>query len=663
MIKRFPIFSRPATPGARRFRSARGAALLLAGLAAGAQAATNNVNTFDMNLVNDAFCGLREAILAINAGGQMWGCPGGDNASNNIYLPAGTYTAPVGMEITRHVNIICLGPGACNIDAGNFTGAMITVTGGPGDFATFQRVTFRQPSGNANNVTGLLAEAGRVTLEDCVVSGFKLNGLVLSGGANHNVLRTTFSGNATQGIFVAPDVNLFISYSTLTGNTQSGIVMGPNATVTSQANLISDHGQDGVGLSQGADFIDDGSTIYNNGGAGIYGSGDVDLTRTVVRKNRNKGIHLDGGYGELEYCSIDSNSTSGTGGGMSILAPGFVNFKSTTISDNTATSHGGGLYMTGGANLFHCTISNNSGSRGGGVYHNPGGTGGNAYVEMYQGTVAFNRASIAGGGIRALAGSSPFRTYGCIVAKNTAPAGSDDTSSAGPDVYGWINSHNTLYGDLSSGFEGTHTDDYYPFDPLLGILMDNAGPNRVKTHALLKGSPAIDRISNPGTVDPVDQRGFPRPASGLWDLGAYEAGPFETELLTVIGKSSDDHTVQTESGLSNGKGTLLRADAVGDYVTYAVAIPEPGTYDIAVRAKLGPNRAKVELATAPGTDDFTPIGTVDLYRSSLLYTTKTVGSFPFTSAGIKHFRFRVTGRNAASTGYLCFFDRIRIIRQ
>jgi predicted outer membrane repeat protein len=105
---------------------------------------------------------------------------------------------------------------------------------------------------------------------------------------------------------------------------------------------------------------------------------------------------------------------------MSILAPGFVNFKSTTISDNTATSHGGGLYMTGGANLFHCTISNNSGSRGGGVCHNPGGTGGKAYVEMYQGTVAFNRASIAGGGIRALAGSSPFRTYGCIVAKISA---------------------------------------------------------------------------------------------------------------------------------------------------------------------------------------------------------------------------------------------------
>jgi hypothetical protein len=145
-------------------------------------------------------------------------------------------------------------------------------------------------------------------------------------------------------------------------------------------------------------------------------------------------------------------------------------------------------------------------------------------------------------------------------------------------------------------------------------------------------------------------------------LGAYEAGPFETELLTVIGQSSDAHYVQSENGLNNGLGTILDANAINDFVTYAVAIPEPGTYDFVVRVKRGPQRGKVELATAPGTNDFTPIATFDLYRSKPAFTSFTT-SFPFTSAGIKHFRFRVTGKNAGSSGYLVYLDYIKLTRQ
>ncbi len=62
-------------------------------------------------------------------------------------------------------------------------------------------------------------------------------------------------------------------------------------------------------------------------------------------------------------------------------------------------------------------------------------------------------------------------------------------------------------------------------NPLLGPLQNNGGPTQ--THALLKGSPAIDAGSSTSPFAPcpaVDQRGFLRPMGMECDIGAYEAG-------------------------------------------------------------------------------------------------------------------------------------------
>ena len=66
-------------------------------------------------------------------------------------------------------------------------------------------------------------------------------------------------------------------------------------------------------------------------------------------------------------------------------------------------------------------------------------------------------------------------------------------------------------------------------DPLLGPLQDNGGPTF--THALLSGSPAIDKGHSSGSA--TDQRGFTRPGGQPTienatidgdggDIGAYE---------------------------------------------------------------------------------------------------------------------------------------------
>jgi fibronectin-binding autotransporter adhesin len=54
--------------------------------------------------------------------------------------------------------------------------------------------------------------------------------------------------------------------------------------------------------------------------------------------------------------------------------------------------------------------------------------------------------------------------------------------------------------------------------PGLAPLADNGGPT--PTHALLPGSPALDR--GDGGCAPVDQRGVPRPQDARCDLGAFE---------------------------------------------------------------------------------------------------------------------------------------------
>jgi hypothetical protein len=65
----------------------------------------------------------------------------------------------------------------------------------------------------------------------------------------------------------------------------------------------------------------------------------------------------------------------------------------------------------------------------------------------------------------------------------------------------------------------------HPIDPRLAPLANNGG--RTQTHALLSGSPAIDRGDNAG-APATDQRGVARPRDGdgngsrIVDIGAFE---------------------------------------------------------------------------------------------------------------------------------------------
>src|SRR5207249_3760707 len=117
-------------------------------------------------------------------------------------------------------------------------------------------------------------------------------------------------------------------------------------------------------------------------------------------------------------------------------------------------------------------------------------------------------------------------------------------------------------------------------NPLLGPLQDNGGP--VFTHALLDGSPAIDKGKNL-SGDTTDARGFPRTfddpaianAAGGdgTDIGAYEA--FELRITAVERLGGDlrlsftslsgmNYELQSRNDLSSGMWSSVPGSVPGN---------------------------------------------------------------------------------------------------
>jgi parallel beta-helix repeat protein len=632
---------RKSNPAEFRLKSALFRAMAMAGLALGAaHATTYNITNTTMAFSNDGICGFMEALAANNLRTKMNECVAPVGATT-INLSPGTYTPPWGIEVWANVNIRCPS-GTCTIDAGSLNEDLFTIDRENNPIVSLYRLTLKQPASNTNSVSGLVVLGGTLKLEESVVNGFLTVGVSIRAGTGHSILRSTLSNNGY------------------------GLNLWDGVGLASQSNAVSNNWM-GVLVGTG-NFTDLGSVISNSVDAGLKvgaadGGGNITLENTTIRGNRNRGVYMyPNSNAWLYHCVIEGNKTPGNGAGMFLDANpningniAFAQIFNTTISNNRATGNGGGLYVAGSATLTNCTISKDTAAQGGGSWSIPNAS--NAYLLFNNCTLAFNHATVSGGGITSVPGTGAqvVGIFRSIVARNT--------SKSHPDISGLRNSGVSLFGDLT-GSPGFHAPDAGPDiigDPLLGDLKDNAGPYRVKTHALLKGSPAIDQLSIVG--DLTDGRGLYRPATGKWDMGAYEAGAaFETELLTVISKSSDTHVIQTSASLSRSAGTVLNANAVGDYVTYAVSVPEPGTYSIGIGTMSGPTSAIVELATAPGDDQFTTIGTFDMFKPSSQPGTYGL-SFTFTSGSVKYFRLKVTGRNNLNTtGYKCFYDYIKISR-
>jgi CSLREA domain-containing protein len=258
-------------------------------------------------------------------------------------------------------------------------------------------------------------------------------------------------------------------------------------------------------------------TVANGEGAGIYNGGTLTVSNSTISGNSGTGIS-NGGTLTVSNSTLSGNSASFGGGGIMNTSRDTLTVSNSTLSGNSAF-FGGGIFINSGDRPGPVTVSNS--------------------------TISENSASIAGG--------IDIRTFQGATFKNTIVA-ANDASLFVPDMRGGLISqgHNLI--GQSECTVGCFTNEDLvgtaanPIDPMLGPLANNGGPTM--THALLEGSPAIDKgVAVEGIT--TDQRGFARQQGAAPDIGAFESEFVDTLKPHV--------STATPTGTGIARGTNIAA--------------------------------------------------------------------------------------------------------
>jgi hypothetical protein len=286
-----------------------------------------------------------------------------------------------------------------------------------------------------------------------------------------------------------------------------------------------------TGEAGGALFVDGNVTIVRSrlegshaadvGGGVFITDGRLTMRRSAVRGNdasgEGGGIFVnESATFELTKSSLAGNEADEGGGMFTEATQSPSMLVATTVSGNTVSEEGGGIWNGGPAlSVENSTIADNTaGGSGGGLYAAP-----DSGAAIQFATITRNRADAdatgpdGGGGIFADGGDDVVVTSGTLLARNRATGGAFEDCDA-PAPVGIVSFGDNLITTEQDCPFFDHAEDIVDDDPLIGVLDDNGGPT--KTVKLKQGSPAIDAA---GDGPDTDQRGFER---GVADIGAFE---------------------------------------------------------------------------------------------------------------------------------------------
>jgi CSLREA domain-containing protein len=295
----------------------------------------------------------------------------------------------------------------------------------------------------------------------------------------------------------------------------------------------------------------------------VDASGDLDLLSSITITHAGTGSAvIDGGgldrvidnqpavdaTSTIEGVTITNGTTTGDGGGIRANSSATLVLSNSTVNGNFAGSLGGGVRNSGPAALTNVTISGNrANASGGGLADLGSATSNNATVTGNTADADANGFSADGGGIR-------VSSLGTLQLHDTIVAGNTDASppAEAPDCSGGVASlGNNLIGATAGCGFAPAGGDLLDVNALLGPLADNGGGTF--THALLAGSPAIDRGSGCAATD---QRGVPRPQGAACDIGAYEYAPSNAFSFGKVKRNKRKGTA-TLTVIVPGPGTLV----------------------------------------------------------------------------------------------------------
>ncbi|MFL5823282.1 MAG: choice-of-anchor Q domain-containing protein, partial [Solirubrobacteraceae bacterium] len=483
-------------------------AVVASGLAAApmANATTYNVNTTaDTNAVNPAVgpldssghISLRSAIEALNT------IPGSQDMVN---VPAGTYTltssggagqgtaGELVLDDGNGITISGAGSSSTTVDA-NFLDRAFEENTGPVTISGLKIKNGR--SGGIGNVTdcpaspapeadggGVLVDNGDLTLTNDVVTG-------------------NIAPGAGGGLADLSSDSLTITGTTISNNKacQSSTFLGF---------------RDGGGIGLTGDILAkiDSSVISGNsavaGGGGLDqqgGTATIFITRSTISSNSafsGGGVAVDGGGTEATLFGdtlTGNDATNGGGGYENGGATGHI--INTTIAKNTSSGQGNGgagIWTSNGSDIVSfSTITDNTAASGpGNIFVEFGETFANLHIDD----------SIVARGHGSETNCSHVTSEGFNLFDDTSDNGAQCDANGTTDI-------------VSSPIH-------------LGMLSNNTGPTQ--TEALLNNSPALDAASgslcatetvppNPPPTGAIDQREVPRPQGPQCDIGAYEATP------------------------------------------------------------------------------------------------------------------------------------------
>ncbi|MEX2174301.1 MAG: Ig-like domain-containing protein [Pirellulaceae bacterium] len=534
---------------------------------------------------------LREAVISAIA------LAGNDT----IVLPAGTFALTLTTPPTTS-------DGAANGDLDVINGHII-----------FQGAGREQTIIDASALGDRILEThgtGGVSLSDLTLRGGTAGALSPAGGALLNRGRSTIN-----------NVNLTSNHAVHLGG---GVYNDTSAaTLTVSNSTFSDNEASGggaIGNNAGAVSIFSSSFIGNrsvlDGGAVWTGSGSFAVQDSLFADN-SSAPNVGGGAISARTFNMRIERTTFQGNeagfGGAIIANDKIIVRSSTLVGNVAQEDGGGIYLPAAAvnqphEIVNNTFSGNIAGEGGGAYVG-------AWSTFVNNTITANRGLAGVGGIDNRFGHSGTRF------QNNLIAGNFGTTTSGDAIGTFISNGGNLVGNGTGVGGFSQPDDQRgltaPINPRLGPLASNGGPTQ--THALLSGSPAIDRGRNTAAAPTTDQRGLPRPVGGGVDIGAFEVQGNSAPVAADNGYATDEDTILNVAAPgvlgndSDADGSPLTATLVSGPTNGTLTLNSNGSF--AYRPRFNFN----------GTDSFTyraRDGAADSNVATVTFTVAAVNDAP-----------------------------------